>query len=158
MITPPVELEVLCICIAFKIRRSLPLLDGLNQEVVGLLNMRKRQTLLDERASALWQSRWDSSTHSKLTYNFIRTVFFIKNHTQFAYSLHLGFPFTGHESLIAFCVCWQETYFDGLSCRVLSGEISTARWLIGSYYSCMGFLSLARVCLSFRYSSVVGRE
>lgn len=72
----------------YRIKRGLPLLNGLRTQDVEILNFAERESLLMERA--LWQSRWDNSENGKVTFDFIRDISFVENHPRLRFRLHVG--------------------------------------------------------------------
>lgn len=81
LLTSRLDLKVLRLSNAYRIKRCLPLLDVLRNQDVDNLNSRKRKSLLKESVSASWQSPWDNSEKRSITLHFIRDVTFVENHT-----------------------------------------------------------------------------
>ena len=92
-------------------------------------SMEERVKLVDERAYARWQTRWNESVNGRVTSEYIKNVRFVERNAWFDPSVYACFLLTGHGSMNAFlyernlceserCACgaakedWRHVLFD----------------------------------------------
>lgn len=101
---PPLDLEVIRMAIAFKLKRreTLSSTDWSECSDFGRLNRNELKISLARCVSSRWQSRWDNSEVGRVTFEFIPKVEQACDIGVFGFSLLAGFLLTGHGSLNAF--------------------------------------------------------
>lgn len=98
---PPLDLEVMQRGINFKIKRRLELCDSdwPMPENVRDLSAKERKILLRDCVMTRWQERWTESENGRVTFQYIKDVTFVEDHSYFEFNLALGFLLTGHGSM-----------------------------------------------------------
>lgn len=125
----PLDLEVIRLAVAFKIRKGLPLLpmDWVSASDLAIGDAAANKALLIRCVMDRWQERWTASDKGRVTYSFIRDVTFVSQHPDFGFGMSLGFLLTGHGSISTFL--FLRGLSDSPNCGCGSGQETVAHIL-----------------------------
>lgn len=100
----PLDLEVVRVANAFRVRKGLPLADlgWLSNDAVAGKSTKECMGMLYDCMIERWQERWVNAENGRVTFRFIKNVSFMIENPEFNMGLMDGFFITGHGSFNSF--------------------------------------------------------